>query len=631
METKGTLTYEEDTCRICMAQQSGVIDINSSISNKSARIIDMIRFCFDIELVIHDALPNFICNECALHLNVAFNLKGKCLQTEKFFLNFLNLDNLDSKTNLLSLLQPTEPPNVEPQPNNAQKAAPPPPQPPEQDPVPQTSEPAKPTNDADDAEPAVKYIRPNLMAYFSQDTVIELSDTDSDTDDEGATPPATPVPGRNDATPPPELPPEPQPMDIRDAPTPPPITSHEETTKKMETSEIVAPKKPAKEPPLAKKGTYECPACSLQCNDMFTFNSHVKSHEKKECKVCHKVCINLTGLVNHFRMHRQNLTKIKCPNCDFTSNLKASVITHIRIQHNEGDQENPDDARKPVSCVFCDMHFGKVEEFRMHLKKEHNVVVQNNAEARKHSKTSSTSVLKCGECSRQFKSTNSFAIHMRLHEKSKLQYCYVCKLSFKHNMYLHFKICHPGLPPYKCSNHCNETFTNQKAFLTHKGIDIVSNKRSSGDDLAPIAARRDSTTPIFVKKARYSVPANQFRSSALELPPVGYSYVPIGQTISYECYICDVKLESEALLSEHIDNHEVKKCKKCSRIFGNSRALIGHCKLKHPKVESIETYQCLECGNDFISFGGLKRHQFSHKISAESEIITPDTPDENSA
>lgn len=50
MEAKGVLLYDEETCRLCMTPQSGVININSSISPKSGKIIDMVRNCFDIDV-----------------------------------------------------------------------------------------------------------------------------------------------------------------------------------------------------------------------------------------------------------------------------------------------------------------------------------------------------------------------------------------------------------------------------------------------------------------------------------------------------------------------------------------------------------------------------------------------------
>lgn len=59
MDTKGILTYDEDTCRLCMTHQSGVIDINSRISTKTGRIIDMVRYCFDVDVSIPGVFPAY--------------------------------------------------------------------------------------------------------------------------------------------------------------------------------------------------------------------------------------------------------------------------------------------------------------------------------------------------------------------------------------------------------------------------------------------------------------------------------------------------------------------------------------------------------------------------------------------
>lgn len=381
-------------------------------------------------MIINDTLPYLICNECALHLNVAYNLKGKCLTTEKYFLHYLSGET-DTKENLIC--QPTiteftssavmlndlnQEANSDGKPlaleNNPQ-------------PTSTSNEVAEVnTTSSEHNELNKKYTRPNLMVYFERDTIIELSDTDSDTDTED------------------------------------------------QTSLVQRVRKEAP----SNKATYECPACPESFSDLFTFNNHVKDHNPKLCKVCSRVCNTGANLIGHFRTHRPDQRE-KCPNCDYTNTSKSVLCDHIRKNHNRGcDHDTTLDYRKTTKCNKCVEYFSSVEEFRIHLHAHHNITVENNIEAGKFMTIAvNAKELKCQICQRQMKNSISYSLHMKLHQTNKLKYCYVCKISFKSNMSLHFKERHPGLPPYKCTDHCNETFTNQKVFDAHLR---VAKKRSIG-------------------------------------------------------------------------------------------------------------------------------------------------------
>lgn len=504
-------------------------------------------------MIINDALPYLICNECALHLNVAYNLKVKCLTSEKYFLDYLNeTGEIDAKNHMIPETTPEPQPIIPDLPLNDSLF--------EKDTSdqkllimeePQLSGTVEKDSTSDNNEPLKKYVRPNLMAYFQHNTVIELSDTDSETDNEEQT-----------------------------------------TSIKAE-----AP----------NKTSYECPVCPENFIDLFTFNNHVKDHDNKVCKVCSRLCSIGSNLIVHFRTHRPD-QRTKCPNCDYSSSSTGSVCAHIRKNHNKGTEDHTTtDLQATTKCNKCNIYFSSIEEFRIHLHANHNITVRNNIEAGQYmTLVRNSEALKCNICQRQLKNSVSFSLHMKLHQKNKLKYCYVCKISFKHNMFIHFKMCHPSLPPYKCTDHCNATFTNQKLFEAHQR---TAKKRSIEPNSTADGANSSGTNKI----VRYSLPSETNRHNFnIQMPPIGYVYVPIEQIVSFDCYICDLKLETEALLNEHIEAHEIKKCKKCYRVFGNFRALAGHFKLKHPTEETKDAYGCKDCGKTFDKYYSLKRHQLQH-------------------
>lgn len=58
-------------------------------------------------MTTNEELPTLICNECALHLNVAYNFKKKTLHAEKLFLDALaGGENEDRKVPPLAAVVP---------------------------------------------------------------------------------------------------------------------------------------------------------------------------------------------------------------------------------------------------------------------------------------------------------------------------------------------------------------------------------------------------------------------------------------------------------------------------------------------------------------------------------------------
>lgn len=483
-----------------------------------------------------DALPDLICNECALHLNVAYNLKRKCLTTEKYLLAYVGRE-LDSKQQIMRDVT-MEPNSNDVSFNNDSNALPEMPdlKPGVEIESVQPNSVVEAVSNENNVETGVKYVRPNLMAFYKNNTVIELSDTDSDTDIE---------------------------------------VDESQTTR-------VNPSK------KTTNNLYECPVCPQRFSDLFSFNHHVREHERKVCKICGRTCSTGPNLLLHFSTHRPD-QKTPCPNCSYTSGSRTAVCMHIRKFHNKGCTTDANDGKFSTKCNECDEYFSKIEEFRIHLKREHNKVVQNNTEAGRYmTQISEAKNLNCNICQRQLQNSVSYSLHMKLHQKNKLQYCYVCKLSFRHNMFFHFKMCHDGLPPYKCIDHCGQTFKNKRTFESHqKNI----KKRRIDTDSGPSSQHHHQSFQVNGQKSsktnetssRLSLPAN-LNNVQYTIPPapLGYAYVPIQQTKTFDCYVCDEQFDSESGLNTHTETHRLKKCKKCLKIFGNFRALAGHFKINHP-------------------------------------------------
>lgn len=505
-------------------------------------------------------------------------MKEKCFSNEKYFLEYLRTKiDFDSKPNLVEPPDPvlssvpdlcTEKTLLDRFEKVDQKEV-----------IEHTeSDALKASATISNSESEPKYIRPNLMAYFTNDTTIELSDTDTDTNSESN-------------------------------------TNENQIVLQLENN--------AENPDTYLKNTsemnnHECPCCQQLFDNVFSYNNHVKDHDHKQCKVCGRVCNNTSNITLHFRTH--SLEKpYKCPHCEYRTCTTGVLTTHISKKHNDGIHivnENSTAYR----CNTCSKYFFVLEQFRVHLHHDHEIIVSNNQEAlTKATTVCKTEAFKCTICHRQLSNYSTLTIHMRLHQTDKLKYCYICNASFMKNMFLHFKQCHPGLPAYKCTDHCQQTFKTLKEFDTHKRTskifeitkDTVECYKNGTSSVSLGNYNNNKTISV-----RYSLPvgADRIKTDAFQLPipPIGYAYRPMNQLEFDECCICDEKFESDIILNEHIKSHLSRKCKSCHRQFGNIRALIGHFKLKHPKEQAADVYECGKCGKAFEKFYSLKQHQKVH-------------------
>lgn len=52
MVNKEKLLFDDETCRVCMSPKSGCIEMTSSINIKCGRIVDMMSYCFGLDVSI---------------------------------------------------------------------------------------------------------------------------------------------------------------------------------------------------------------------------------------------------------------------------------------------------------------------------------------------------------------------------------------------------------------------------------------------------------------------------------------------------------------------------------------------------------------------------------------------------
>lgn len=476
-------------------------------------------------MTANEDLPQLICNECALHLNVAYNFKRKVLNAEKLFLDAM-AENEDRKRPPQQLPVATNGTNVDDAALESHLEV-------EQKIIPDEPEMDAPMQTEDDDEPQSKYVQANLLSLFDTNELIELSDTDSDWT--------------------------------------------------VEDVEVIQQRsKPAQLHIAAQRAAnveMECPACPAIFHDSILFNEHVNQHTQKRCKKCGRECYYTSSLQLHFRTHANEIP-INCPQCSFSAQSQVALETHMRELHANPAQDTSNIA---YQCKTCERALMSLSKLRGHLAVEHEIHAVSDTHAITYAnEVDRNELCRCKTCGRQLSSYRCLVVHMRLHERDKLNFCYVCEASFRHdqNMYLHFRSHHPGQKPYKCTGgHCNATFDTLKQYDAHMRLAKSSLEES----------QQRPSLPVIVQPMAYSSKS------------------------SLECYVCDEKFATNAEQIVHLKTHNRLVCKKCKQLYMKWKTITEHYEHYHPNGEWCGMFVCQTCGRKFATTRSLSNHERTHK------------------
>lgn len=501
-------------------------------------------------------LPQLICNECALHLNVACNFKKKILNSEKLLLDML-AETAAAVGSGVQVDQKRPPPPIVVQENgggggSAMAAA-------------ATSgggggdletvfeteqKPFPPDQhqqvDSEDEGPQVKYVMGDLLSHYANNQLIVLSDTDSDDTEEE--------------------------MEIID--------------QRLGNSSLLQPVPDAQLP-------FECPVCPQRFPESFLLTQHVNQHQVKKCKLCDRQPLHTSVLLLHFTTHSQKL--IDCSHCPYQARSAQSLRNHMRV-HKQSSASN-----RAYQCNTCERFLPSLERIRIHLILDHKINVRSDSQALQNCKEMPrSSCTQCRICNRQLSNFSCLRVHMKLHERDALNVCYVCQTSFRQDqsMYVHFRQKHPGLKPYRCSGHCERTFDTLRHYDMHMR-DVRSNQSKTS---ATAAVEFNNSNPIPPE------PTNGRDCAAAN-----------GTKKRLECMICDQVFSDENDQMGHIKTaHRRLICKKCKQEYVKVRSLLDHYDNYHPNGHWTGMFECRTCGKEFPTTRSVSNHERSHRYNAMS-------------
>ncbi|XP_030761762.1 zinc finger protein OZF-like [Sitophilus oryzae] len=195
-------------------------------------------------------------------------------------------------------------------------------------------------------------------------------------------------------------------------------------------------------------------------------------------------------------------------------------------------------------------------------------------------------VFECEECKKVFNRHDHLKVHMTSHTGEKKYACDICPKKFARSYVLMYhRRTHTNERPYQCDI-CLKTFNAPSNFSRHK-ILHTNNKRFKCSACDEGFYQLESLN-VHIRKAHTG-----------ERP--------------YLCDVCSRTFQSQNSLYIHqIDIHGKKDpCPLCGGMY-SARIMKKHIRRHQEQKQGIKKFSCDECGKNFTSAAGKKKHLLTH-------------------
>ncbi|XP_037040105.1 zinc finger protein 2 homolog [Bradysia coprophila] len=219
------------------------------------------------------------------------------------------------------------------------------------------------------------------------------------------------------------------------------------------------------------------PTQCLICGKTFAYGymeSHVRTHSGErpfKCTCCNLKFSQPGNLALHMRVHSGE-RPYQCEKCSKLFTTSSNLKAHQRIHSDSRD----------FPCTQCDRAFKSASELNSHA--------GTHTGEKKH---------KCLECGKTFYKTSYLNVHFRtVHVGEKRHHCTECgkKFSNSSNLTCHYRI-HSGEKPFVCQI-CGTRFNQSSALVRHskQHNTTISNKTPSTNIEPPRAEPPTSNKPL---------------------------------------------------------------------------------------------------------------------------------------
>ncbi|XP_069178456.1 zinc finger protein 678 [Procambarus clarkii] len=313
--------------------------------------------------------------------------------------------------------------------------------------------------------------------------------------------------------------------------------------------------------------------CSIpECAEKFNCQENLETHRKLHlgvkpftCDVCGKVCQTESKLKNHQASHANDGIKPKCDICERSFSSRSALNKHKKMLHKH----------KPHVCPHCHSGFEKRRYMVVHAKRAHN------ADLPLEMKESESPV-----------SAENFEMN-NLDSNPNLS---DCKHFYKENYSL--PINEDPLTHSTAPNNSLDPLV-EHAQPTQSDLSLVQKKTNVPGAFSVCA-------PISCEFCTSTFPSIAYLEQHME--------VHLGEK-TYACHNCGISVSSLLDLSSHLKLHttgvESSNFIPPNYSNGNFNQFVP-LPAQHGNTRSsqmFDKYICIECNEQFLNLGSLKRHQ----------------------
>jgi len=179
---------------------------------------------------------------------------------------------------------------------------------------------------------------------------------------------------------------------------------------------------------------YSCRICHRGFKRKQQYDLHMEGHEKNQCEHCHEEFSDFKLLARHTSKKHNIIIQRSVKNCKKDGEIDGSVrdfqlgrprVPKINVV--KDDWTSAHASNETVICEFCGVLFS----YRQALDK-HKLVCPSSPDP---AEESGSSLLKCDECCRNFKSKAALARHSHVHDVQRPFLCH-CGQSYKRYKHL---------------------------------------------------------------------------------------------------------------------------------------------------------------------------------------------------
>ncbi len=310
-----------------------------------------------------------------------------------------------------------------------------------------------------------------------------------------------------------------------------------------------------------------CPLCSHPAGGLKQLTKHIeKAHDEKELVVC-TVCgkdVAKKSYVQHSNIHREaernEVWKCEEEGCNYESNVRANLQSHIKHQHSS------------------------------HLYKE-----------------------QCDVCGKKFLYKTLLESHKAVHSKVKEHICHKCGKGFTYEATLkqhwtqvpNCDVLNSQAKQWDCDQ-CGDKFSKIKSYMAHYRVTHKSAPRNLQGVIE--LHHCDQCSEAFASKGGLNTHKKTIHEGIkLKSQP----------TVKETCPYCGKLVNRGTQMKEHVkskhENDTPFKCQECTKAFGTETFLRQHIKQVHQRIK------CEVCGKEVCNKVWYKRHMAKvHGIVAEN-------------